>query len=200
MPNQLRTLLATPGIQAAPAVYDCLGALLAARAGFPFVFTSGFGLSAALLGKPDMGYLTATEMIAAAARIAAAVEIPVIADLDTGYGNPLNVVHTVEQVARTRVAGMLLEDQEWPKKCGHFEDKRVISTAEQVAKIKAAVYGGAATARSSSRARMPAPWKDWTGRCGGRGVPAAGADVLLWKRPSRWRSWPPSPPTSGACR
>ncbi|MCB0075269.1 MAG: isocitrate lyase/phosphoenolpyruvate mutase family protein [Caldilineaceae bacterium] len=183
MPNQLRTLLATPGIQAAPAVYDCLGAMLAARAGFPFVFTSGFGLSAALLGKPDMGYLTATEMIDAAARIAAAVEIPVIADLDTGYGNPLNVVHTVEQVARTRVAGMLLEDQEWPKKCGHFEDKRVISTAEQVAKIKAAVYargsdGPVIIARTDARA---VEGLDGALRRG-EAYLAAGADVLFAER------------------
>ena len=184
MPNQLRTLLTQPGIHAAPAVYDCLGALLAARAGFPFVFTSGFGLSAALLGKPDMGYLTATEMIDAAARIAAAVEIPVIADLDTGYGNPLNVVHTVEQVARTRVAGLLLEDQEWPKKCGHFEDKRVISAAEHVEKIKAAVYargsdGPIIIARTDARA---VEGLDGALRRG-EAYLAAGADVLFVEAP-----------------
>jgi len=140
MKNTLRTLIEQPGIKAAPAVYDCLGAMVAEQAGFEFLFTSGFGLSAALLGKPDMGYLTASEMIGAACRIANSVSIPVIADMDTGYGNPLNVIRTVQEIADSKVAGIILEDQEWPKKCGHFEGKRVIQVEEQVEKIKAAVY------------------------------------------------------------
>jgi len=140
MKNPLRTLIEQPGIKAAPAVYDCLGAMVAEQAGFEFLFTSGFGLSASLLGKPDMGYLTASEMIGAACRIANSVSIPVIADMDTGYGNPLNVIRTVQEIAGSKVAGIILEDQEWPKKCGHFEGKRVIPVEEQVEKIKAAVY------------------------------------------------------------
>jgi len=140
MKNPLRTLIEQPGIKAAPAVYDCLGAMVAEQAGFEFLFTSGFGLSASLLGKPDMGYLTASEMIGAACRIANSVSIPVIADMDTGYGNPLNVIRMVQEIAPSKVAGIILEDQEWPKKCGHFEGKRVISVEEQVEKIKAAVY------------------------------------------------------------
>lgn len=140
MKNKLRELIEQPGIHAAPAVYDCLGAMAAQRAGFEFIFSSGFGIAASLLGKPDFGYLTAGEMIDAAKRISASVTIPLLADMDTGYGNPLNVIRTVEDIVQSRVAGMILEDQEWPKKCGHFEGKRVIPLDEQVEKIKAAVY------------------------------------------------------------
>jgi len=140
MKNQLRKLLNKPGILSAPAVYDCIGAMTAEQAGFDYLFTSGFGIAASLLGKPDFGYLTANEMIGAAQRIANSVSIPVIADMDTGYGNPLNVIRTVEEVSNTNIAGIILEDQQWPKKCGHFEGKQIISIAEQVEKIKAAVY------------------------------------------------------------
>ncbi len=145
MKNKLRTMLNHPGIKSAPAVYDCIGAMAAEQAGFDYIFTSGFGIAASLLGKPDFGYLTASEMIGVARRIAGSVSIPLIADMDTGYGNPLNVIRTVEEIVNSNIAGIILEDQEWPKKCGHFEGKRIISTSEQVEKIKAAVY-----ARSSS--------------------------------------------------
>ena len=138
-PKKLRQLLNKPGIMAAPAVYDCLGSKLAQKAGFPFIFTSGFGMSASLLGLPDMGFLTATEMLNQVRNIVKSVDIPVICDLDTGYGNVLNVRRTVEDVVQFGAAGIILEDQEWPKKCGHFEDKKVISTVEMVKKIKAAV-------------------------------------------------------------
>jgi methylisocitrate lyase len=140
MKNKLRSMLEQPGIWTAPGVYDCIGAMLAERAGFDLVFSSGFGIAASLLGKPDFGYLTANEMIAAAQRIAHSVSIPLIADMDTGYGNPLNVIRTVEEIASTNIAGIILEDQEWPKKCGHFEGKRIIPANEQVAKIRAAVH------------------------------------------------------------
>jgi methylisocitrate lyase len=140
MKKPLRALIEEPGIKAAPAVYDCLGAMVAEQSGFEFIFTSGFGISASLLGKLDMGYLTAGEMIDAARRIANSVAIPVIADMDTGYGNPLNVIRTVQEIAASKIAGIILEDQEWPKKCGHFEGKRVIPVQEQVEKIRAAVY------------------------------------------------------------
>jgi methylisocitrate lyase len=135
----LRKLLQEPGIIAAPAVYDCLGAKLAEQAEFPVIFTSGFGIAAATLGLPDLGFLTATEMLRSVRSINQAVEIPVIADIDTGYGNVLNVMRTVQDVIHLGVAGIILEDQEWPKKCGHFEDKRVISTKEQLQKIRAAI-------------------------------------------------------------
>lgn len=140
MKNTLRNMVEQPGIHAAPAVYDCIGAMAAERAGFDFIFSSGFGIAASLLGKPDFGYLTASEMVDAAQRIAASVSIPLIADMDTGYGNPLNVIRTVQDIVQSHVAGIILEDQEWPKKCGHFEGKRVISVDEHVEKIRAAAY------------------------------------------------------------
>ena len=140
MKHKLRTLIEQPGIHAAPAVYDCIGAMTTEQAGFDYIFSSGFGIAASLLGKPDLGYLTASEMIDSAKRIAHSVSIPLIADMDTGYGNPLNVIRTVEEIVQTDVAGIILEDQVWPKKCGHFEGKQIISTHEQVEKIKAAVY------------------------------------------------------------
>jgi len=133
-------MIEKPGICTAPGVYDCIGAMLAERAGFDLVFSSGFGIAASILGKPDFGYLTANEMIGAARRIADSVSIPLIADMDTGYGNSLNVIRTVEEIASSKVAGIILEDQEWPKKCGHFEGKRIIPVNEQVGKIRAAVH------------------------------------------------------------
>lgn len=133
-------MIEQPGIRSAPAIYDCLGAMIAERAGFDFIFSSGFGIAASLLGKPDFGYLTANEMIDTARRISNSVTIPLIADMDTGYGNPLNVIRTVEEITGTNVAGIILEDQEWPKKCGHFEGKTIIPAEQQVEKIKAAVY------------------------------------------------------------
>lgn len=157
MIKKLNQLIDQPRAVAAPAVYDCLSAMTAEKAGFPFLFTSGYGLSASLLGKPDFGYLTATEMIDGARRIANSVDIPVIADMDTGYGGPLNVVRTVESLLQSKVAGMILEDQEWPKRCGHFEGKRVIPVEEHVQKIKAAAdtrgnSGFIIVARTDSRA------------------------------------------------
>ena len=135
---KLRHILEQPDILVLPGVYDCVGAKLVEQAGFGAVFTSGFGVSAAALGKPDYGFLTATEMMYAASRITAAVDIPLVADIDTGYGNPLNVYRTVTELVRHDIAGFILEDQEWPKKCGHFAGKRVIPMAEHVEKVRAA--------------------------------------------------------------
>jgi len=138
--NKLRELLSLPGILALPGLYDCVSALIAEKTGFEAAFTSGFSISASTLGKPDFGYLSATEMLWSVSRIVKSVDIPVIADIDTGYGSPLNVIHTVEEIVRIGAGGIILEDQEWPKKCGHFEGKRVISIEEYVEKIKAAVH------------------------------------------------------------
>ena len=137
--KMLRQLLNQPRIIAAPAVYDCIGSKLAQKAGFSFIFTSGFGMSASLLGLPDLGFLTATEMLNQVRNIIKSVDIPVICDIDTGYGNVLNVQRTVEDIVSFGAAGIILEDQEWPKKCGHFEGKKVIETEAMVKKIKAAV-------------------------------------------------------------
>jgi 2-methylisocitrate lyase-like PEP mutase family enzyme len=109
------------------------------EAGFPAVYMTGFGTAAALLGRPDVGLLTMSEMVENAARIVAACELPVIADADTGYGNALNVIRTVQEYERVGVAGIHIEDQVAPKKCGHMEGKQVIPPAEMEAKIRAAV-------------------------------------------------------------
>ena len=138
-PKRLREIIASPGIHVGPGVYDCLGAKIVEKFGFELVFTSGFGISGSTLGRPDYGYLTATEMLYTVGRIAKSVSIPLIADADTGYGNPLNVMRTVSDIVPLGVAGIILEDQQWPKKCGHFEGKRLIAKAEHVEKIHAAV-------------------------------------------------------------
>jgi 2-methylisocitrate lyase-like PEP mutase family enzyme len=109
------------------------------EAGFPAVYMTGFGTSAALIGRPDVGLLTMTEMAGNAGRIAACVDIPVIADADTGYGNPLNVIRTVGAYEAAGVAGIHIEDQVAPKKCGHLEGKLIIPAEEMAAKVRAAV-------------------------------------------------------------
>ena len=137
--EKLRSCLEGPEILVLPGVYDCIGAKLVEHLGFDVVFTSGYGISGSVLGRPDFGFLTATEMLYSVGRISDAVRLPVVADIDTGYGNPLNVVRTVSEVVKAGIAGVILEDQEWPKKCGHFEGKRIISMEEHVEKIHAAV-------------------------------------------------------------
>lgn len=138
-PRRLRDLLAGPGPVLAPGVFDALGARLVEEAGFPAVYMTGFGTAAALLGRPDVGLLTMSEMVENAARIVAACELPVIADADTGYGNPLNVIRTVQEYERAGVAAIHIEDQVAPKKCGHMEGKHVIPSSEMEAKVRAAV-------------------------------------------------------------
>jgi carboxyvinyl-carboxyphosphonate phosphorylmutase len=122
-----------------PGVYDALGAKLVERAGFPLTFISGYSVAATQLGLPDFGYLTQTEMVATAKRVCGSVKIPVIIDADTGYGNALNVIRTVHELIEAGAAGMFLEDQVWPKRCGHMKGKRVIPAEEQAQKIRAAV-------------------------------------------------------------
>jgi methylisocitrate lyase len=122
-----------------PGVYDALGAKLVERAGFPLTFISGYSVAASHLGLPDFGYLTQTEVIDVTRRVCASVGIPIIIDADTGYGNALNVIRTVNELIEAGAAGMFLEDQVWPKRCGHMKGKRVIPTDEHVQKIRAAV-------------------------------------------------------------
>jgi 2-methylisocitrate lyase-like PEP mutase family enzyme len=135
---RLRTLLRRDGMIVAPAAYDCIGARAIEDAGFPLVYMTGSG-TAASLGYPDYGLVTMSEMAENAGRIAAAVKVPVIADADTGYGNELNVTRTVREYAQRGVAGLHIEDQTFPKKCGQLDDKDVIPHAEFIAKVKAAV-------------------------------------------------------------
>jgi 2,3-dimethylmalate lyase len=136
---RLRALLDSGQTIVAPGAFDPLAARLVEEAGFPAVYMTGFGTSAALIGRPDVGLLTMTEMAGNAGRIAACVDIPVIADADTGYGNPLNVIRTVGAYEAAGVAGIHIEDQVAPKKCGHMEGKQVIAAAEMAQKIRAAV-------------------------------------------------------------
>jgi 2,3-dimethylmalate lyase len=135
----IQSALAGQGQLIMPGVYDALSAKIAARAGFEVIFITGYSLSATLLGEPDFGLLTQTEVVAAAQRICAVVETPVIVDADTGYGNAVNVMRTVQDLMRAGAAGMFLEDQVWPKRCGHMKGKQVIPLDEQLKKLKAAI-------------------------------------------------------------
>ena len=146
------------GMVVAPGAYDCLTARAIERAGFSAVYTTGGG-TAASMGYPDYGLLTMTEMAENAGRIAASVKLPVIADADTGYGNELNVIRTVREYERRGVAGLHIEDQGFPKKCGHLEDKTIVPIEDYVAKIRAAVSAKTdpnfmVIARTDSRASL----------------------------------------------
>ena len=138
--TRLRELLVQRDLLVAPGAYDALSARLIAQAGFPAVYMTGFGTAASVLGQPDVGLLTMSEMVSCAAALAAVVgDRPLIADADTGYGNPINVRRTVREYERAGVAAIHIEDQVWPKKCGHMEGKQVIPVDEMVQKIRAAV-------------------------------------------------------------
>lgn len=152
----LRALLRAPGMIVAPGAYDGLTAVLVAQAGFPVVYMTGAGTSVAH-GYPDFGLLTETEMVANAARMARAVDIPLIADADTGYGNELNVVRTVRDYEQAGVTGIHIEDQVSPKRCGHLDDKEIVPREDWLAKIRAAASarrdaGFLVIARTDSRA------------------------------------------------
>jgi len=133
----LRALLRKDELIVAPGAYDCIGARMIEQAGFPLVYMTGAG-TAATLGYPDYGLVTMSEMAENAGRIAATVRVPVIADADTGYGNELNVTRTVRDYWRRGIAGLHIEDQAFPKKCGHLDDKEVIPAPEFIAKVRAA--------------------------------------------------------------
>lgn len=136
---RLRELVEGPEPLLAPGAYDALSARLVEQAGFDGVYMTGFGTTASLIGRPDVGLLSGTEMVDNARRIVAAVDVPVIADADTGYGNAINVVRTVQLYEQAGVAGIQLEDQVMPKKCGHMSGKLLIGADEMVGKIRAAV-------------------------------------------------------------
>jgi carboxyvinyl-carboxyphosphonate phosphorylmutase len=138
--TRLRELLARPDMIVAPGAYDALSARLIAQAGFSAIYMTGFGATASVLGQPDVGLLTMSEMVGRAAALASVTgAIPLIADADTGYGNPINVRRTIQEYERAGVAALHIEDQIWPKKCGHMEGKQVIPMDEMVQKVRAAV-------------------------------------------------------------
>ena len=137
--TKFRQLLQQPGIIQAPGAYDCLTAKLIQQAGFPAVYMTGAGTSVAQLGYADLGLATMSDMISNAGSIADILDVPLIADADTGYGGILNVRRTIRQYERAGVAAIHIEAQEMPKRCGHLDDKKVVSTEDMVQKIRAAV-------------------------------------------------------------
>jgi carboxyvinyl-carboxyphosphonate phosphorylmutase len=136
--TKLRQLLQHPGIVVAPGAYDGFSARLIEAAGYEAIYMTGAGTAASHLGQPDLGLTTLTEMASQAARLAACVSLPVIADADTGYGNVLNVVRTIREYERAGVAGLHIEDQVAPKKCGHIAGKQVVPAEDFCDKVRAA--------------------------------------------------------------
>ncbi len=137
--EMIRRSLKENGQLIMPGVYDALSAQIATKAGFEVIFISGYSLAATMLGEPDFGILTQTEMLSAAQRICSVTDLPVMADADTGYGNAINVIRTVDELIRIGAGGMFLEDQVWPKRCGHMKGKQVIPLQEQLKKLQAAI-------------------------------------------------------------
>ena len=182
--KKLRELLRQPGIIRAPGAYDAWSAKLVEMAGFPAVYLTGYGVSASLLGKPDIGLVTMTEIVTQAKNMAAAVAVPLIADADNGYGGVLNVVRAVQEFERAGCAGIQLEDQVFPKRCGHMEGKQLITKDEMAAKIRAAVYARSnkdtvIVARTDARAVNG--FDDAVTRA--RAYGDAGADVIFFEAP-----------------
>lgn len=136
--TRLRQMLNSTGLIVAPGAYDGISARLIERQGFKAVYMTGAGTAASVLGQPDIGLTTLTEMTTHAAHLASCVSLPVVADADTGYGNALNVIRTVREYERAGVAAIHLEDQVFPKRCGHLSGKAVIPAKEFAEKIRAA--------------------------------------------------------------
>ena len=173
-------MLADPGIIVAPGAYDCLTAKIIENEDFQCIYMTGAGTTVSRLGYPDLGLATMTEMVSNAAAIAATVNIPVIADADTGYGGVLNVQRTVREYERAGVAAVHIEDQESPKRCGHLDDKHVVSQAEMVRRIRAAVDSRTDddfTIIARTDALAVTGWDDTMSRC--EAYVEAGADVLF---------------------
>ena len=136
--TRLRQLFQGPGIVMAPGAFNPLSALLVEQAGFPAIYITGAGLASNLLGVPDIGLVSMAEVLEAARRIVQVTGVPAICDVDTGFGNAVNVIRTVREFEAAGLAAIQLEDQVMPKKCGHTEGKQLIPRAEMVQKIKAA--------------------------------------------------------------
>jgi methylisocitrate lyase len=180
----IRRLVEEKGTLVMPGVYDALSAKIAARAGFEIIFITGYSLSATLLGEPDFGLLTQTEMLGAARRICPLVHPPVIVDADTGYGNAINVNRTVQELIQAGAAGMFLEDQVWPKRCGHMRGKQVIALDEQLKKLRAAVdarKGGDLYIVARTDARQSLGLEEAVAR--GLAFKKAGADAIFIEAP-----------------
>src|SRR3954470_16877273 len=181
--DQIHSLVAERAVLM-PGVYDALTARIAARVGFDIVFIYGYSVSAARLGEPDFGFLTQTEMADAARAVCRVSEAPVIVDADTGYGNPLNVIRTVRELQDAGAAGVFLEDQVWPKKCGHMAGKQVVPASEHAAKLRAACDArgdGDLFVVARTDARQPLGLEAAIERC--LAYKQAGADALFVEAP-----------------
>jgi 2-methylisocitrate lyase-like PEP mutase family enzyme len=184
-PQRLRDLLAQPNIEVMPGCHDALSAKLVADAGFKVTFMSGFGVAASRLGLPDTGLISFAEMLDSLRNCcAAAGKVPLIGDGDTGYGNALNVQRTVLEYARAGAAGVMIEDQVNPKKCGHTRGKQVISRAEARMKIRAAVDARAdadIVIMARTDARAVHGFDEALARC--QDFEAEGADIIFLEAP-----------------
>ncbi len=140
MAKRLREMINSGELIMAPGAYDVWSALIIQKAGFPAVYMTGYGVSASMIGKPDIGLMSFAEVSTMARSMAMVLDIPLIADADTGFGNCLNVVRCVEEYEAAGVAAIQLEDQVMPKRCGHMDGKGLVSTADMVSKIRAAVH------------------------------------------------------------
>lgn len=182
---QLRKLLESNEVPVlAPGSYDAVSALMVERAGFNAVYMTGYGVSASLIGKPDLGLISLKEMADQAYNIANTISVPLIADADNGYGNELNMARTIELFERAGVAGIQVEDQVSPKKCGHFSGKSVVPFEEAVQKVRAAVRARSnpdtvIIARTDARAVIGI--EEALKRC--RAFAEEGADVLFFEAP-----------------
>lgn len=134
---RLRALI-SQGMVVAPGCYDCITARLVETAGFQAAYVTGSGVSMSALGAPDVGLMSFSEVLDRVKRIADLVSIPILADVDTGYGGPLNVMRTVREMERAGVSAVQIEDQSWPKKCGHEPGRRLVTAEEMIDRIKAA--------------------------------------------------------------
>ena len=136
--RRLRERLGQPELLMAPGVFDCLTARLAERAGFEALYMTGSGVSITRLGAPDVALLSFAEILDQARRIADMSALPIIADVDTGYGGPLNIIRTVREMERAGISAVQIEDQDWPKRCGHEMGRRLVSREEMCGRIRAA--------------------------------------------------------------
>lgn len=178
--TRFRQLLSEPGIIVAPGAYDCVTARIIEQASFPAVYMTGAGTSVARLGYPDLGMVTMTEMVASSIALVGAVDVPVIADADTGYGSLVNVQRTIREYQYAGVAAVHIEDQESPKRCGHLDEKRVVPQEEMVSRVRAATDARTDddfTIIARTDALAVTGWDDTMRRC--EAYIKAGADVLF---------------------
>lgn len=182
--GKLRDLINEENIIVAPGAYDGISARLIKEAGYKVIYRTGGGAAASVLGQPDIGLMTLTEMVTHAANMVEAVDLPIIADADTGYGNVLNTIRTVHEFERAGVAAIHLEDQIFPKRCGHLAGKQVIAKDEFAQKIKAASaerYCKDFVIIARTDARAVEGFEKAIERC--KNYVEAGADVIFFEAP-----------------